>query len=465
MRLKGLESAMPASDTAALERAVLSLRQTAEQLRAMPQRLEALQKLVAFKSESGAGRSPLKALASIPDPICPEWLAVPEQVAVLGEALEAVTKRWLEASRGTPSMLSQARQAVAISVAAQEEEMKAQQEEARRKHMEKRADAAGQALAEERSLRMILERTQWNLHALEQKHNRLLKLDEGSTTNDRIARLQSEVEGLDRAAMELRRHLALYDGMFSEDVAQLVEKRQSEALAQVENGTSALMGLPHWQEQGPSNNAALSCDESSAILGVLMKAQQSIAHLEKSEEVSDRRWLALSDEVRMLRNQSPHQQAMVQRLKQKHADAVRGVECRVAALRQGVSQAVDIGPGQGGGAVAADLLLQQLDEVEMAKQSLEDQLNRAANTAANSKQRCEADEARLDTVTALYGDAEEAADCVEEVRHGGAVQRAATLEAINRELRKQVELAKERKRLANEQLQRIHNLSDPHDLR
>merc|ERR1719420_1573093 len=98
--------------------------------------------------------------------------------------------------------------------------------------------------------------------------------------------------------------------MFSDDVAQSAERRQSEALSQVANEISAVMGLPHLQDQGPSNIAALSCDESSAILGVLMKAQQSITRLGKSEEVSDRRWLALSDEVRMIKNQNPHQQAI-----------------------------------------------------------------------------------------------------------------------------------------------------------
>lgn len=74
----------------------------------------------------------------------------------------------------------------------------------------------------------------------------------------------------------------------------------------------------------------------------------------------------------------------------------------------------------------------------------------------------------------MYGDAEEAADRVEEVRHGGAAQRAATLEAVNADLRKQLEFAQERKQQAAEHLQRIKNPSlqgqgrwvpiDPHDL-
>jgi hypothetical protein len=112
-------------------------------------------------------------------------------------------------------------------------------------------------------------------------------------------------------ASHLRQQLAPYDG--------LVPLNQAEASFDTQGEESMVSAeLRHWQDIVSSKDT-LDHNESGAVLHALLRTERAIAETRRCEVASNRRWTALTEEGRLLKEKSRTLQSGVRKLRERSA--------------------------------------------------------------------------------------------------------------------------------------------------
>lgn len=246
--------------------------------------------------------------------------------------------------------------------------------------------------------------------------------------------VQRSADDLD-VVTELRRHLSLYERTIG---PKALERDQSAATDE------SLRSLSCCLESG--------CQDTSVVLSALLTAERRVAEFEQEfVEAGARRWRALDADLESLRDEDVRQRQRGHTLRQEHLDFVRAVEQRIGSLRDKVSKAT---AGSDDPQMSTGLLVEEVRSLQEERVRLQAELEASSQLASRMRGHLEESSVRANSYRQLYADAEEAADRVEEARHGGVQSRIASLTRANATLQLQLQSAECRRRNIEEELER-----------